>query len=95
MLRGIRNSIYLWWWNSTRRVGPKRKIRLIRTYVTYGKGVTDLTWKLKYGGMTRYISERVNDYNLISTIRMIEREKLPREIERMKETIREKRKQGE
>ena len=54
-----------------------------------------MTWKLKYGGMTRYISERVNDYNLISTIRMIEREKLPREIERMKETIREKRKQGE
>ena len=68
-------------------------MKLIREYVTYGKGVTDLTWKIKYKGrkdkkeQARYISERVNDWNLISTIRQIERERLPREIELLKKSV--------
>ena len=69
---------------------------LVREYVTYGKGVTDLTWKIKYRSQkgkkehARYISERANDWNLISTIRQIERERLPREISLLKEAIAKK-----
>ena len=93
MFQGLRNDIYLWWWASTKKVKGIQGMSLVREYVTYGKGVTDLTWKIKYRSkkdkkeQARYISERVNDWNLINTIRKIERERLPREIELLKESV--------
>ena len=96
MLQGLKNSLILWWWSSTKKVKDVEGLTLERQYVTYGKGVTDLTWKLRYKNgrgkkdTVRYISERVNEWNLLSTIRQIESERLPREIEAMKEAIAKK-----
>ncbi|MCR4921036.1 MAG: hypothetical protein K5945_04920 [Bacteroidaceae bacterium] len=100
MLQGLKNDLFLWWWSSTKKVKGVKGLTLIRQYVTYGKGVTDLTWKLRYKNgrgkkdTARYISERANDWNLRSTIRQIEKERLPLEIEAIKESI-AKRKQAE
>ena len=97
MFQRLKNDLYLWWWTSTRRVKGTRGMILVREYVTYGKGVIDLTWKIKYKSgkakkeQARYITERANDWNLISTIRQVERERLPREIELLKEAVKKKR----
>ena len=97
MFQGLKNDLYLWWWTSTKKVKGMKGMRLVREYVIYGKGVIDLTWKIKYKSkhekkeQARYITERANDWNLISTIRRIERERLPREIELLKEAIMKKR----
>ena len=90
MLLNLRISIYLWWWSGTKRVSRRPLIRLVRQHVSYGKGVIDLTWKLKCNGQTRYISERANDWNLFDVIRHVEHEQLPGEIQSMKEQFKAK-----
>ena len=96
MLQGLKNNIFLWWWSSTKKVKGVKGLTLVRQYVTYGKGVTDLTWKLRYKNgrgkkdTARYISERANDWNLVAIIRQVESERLPHEIEAMKEAIAKK-----
>ena len=84
MIRRIINAIYLCWWERPRRVGQSPKIKLECSHETYGRNVTDLTWKLRLGKYKRTLSERVTDYNMISVIRHVEREELPLEIEKMK-----------
>lgn len=81
------NSIKLWLWSGDKKVGPKKQVLMSRSCETYGNTVYDLRWTLKYihaNGKTSHsvtIAERASKWNLRRRIHIVEKYKLPKEIE--------------
>ncbi|MBR6142180.1 MAG: hypothetical protein IKQ37_10545 [Bacteroidaceae bacterium] len=92
MLDSFFNSLFLKFWSGNKKVGPQRSVLLSKSYETYGSAVYDLKWTLKYihaNGKTSHsvtITERASKWNLKKVIHIIERRRLPREIEALIQT---------
>ena len=89
-------KIYLYFWRSHKRVGPKREIRLTRTYEYFGNGVYDLIWCLRdrRPGTSRkqhhrptVLMERTMGKDAKATIKRIETQELPTAIQEFLERI--------
>jgi len=89
MFNSFLNSLYLRLWAGTKKVGPRRRVLLSKSYETYGDMVYDLTWKVRYihsknlASHAVYITERASKWNLRRTIRRVEKHKLPKVIEEL------------
>lgn len=89
-IMSILTSLYLALWKSHKFVGPNKEIRLTRTYEECGKGVLDVIWclrdyrKIEKGKKigSHVITERTSPRNARQLIRQIEREELPKAIEK-------------
>ena len=81
------NKLFLKFWSGKKKVGPKKKVLLSKSFVIYGDTIYDLTWSLRYihsnGKTSRPISfsERTNKWNIQEIIEEIESNKLPKAIE--------------
>jgi len=80
MFRGLRNSIFLFFWVGKTKGGPHKEVIINRTYETYGGHVYDLLWSIKKRGSKRsskHLSLRANDWDVIDRIKYLEKNKLP------------------
>ena len=87
MLESFFNNLFLKFWSGKKKVGPKKRVLLSKSFVVYGDTVIDLRWSLKYihdDGKTSHavtLTERANKWNLQEIIEKIEETKLPKEID--------------
>ena len=80
------NNIFLKFWSGKKRVGPKKRVLLSKSFVMYGDTVVDLTWSLRYihsNGKTSRpvtITERASKWNKEEVIEKVESTELPKAI---------------
>ena len=81
------NSLFLKLWSGDKKVGPRKRVLMSRSCEAYGDTVYDLRWTLKYihaNGKTSHsvtITDRASKWNLRRRIHIVEKYKLPKEIE--------------
>lgn len=86
----ILTNLYLRFWKGYSFLGKNKEIRLTRTYEECGKGVLDVIWclrdyrKIEKGKKisSHVITERTSPRNARQLIRQIERDELPKAIEK-------------
>ncbi|MCF0197247.1 MAG: hypothetical protein HUK03_08500, partial [Bacteroidaceae bacterium] len=84
----LRNRFYLARWSGERFVGKHKRIRINRVYGYYQSSVIDIHWSLREmkpdgtKGHPMVISERVSGERLLHVIRKVEKDELPKALQR-------------